>query len=428
MAADKALIAGAAKVAGAKANLDYATTKAFTELGDDIMKGAESILANIQAEEKARTEEYEKDKSDITDGAIIIKDSLKGTKYFGPEGIGMIEDPSNLAAQALNNNPQNFDYNEAIKDGKIQESFMNANKYINVASSELEKINSDKEALSKDFKISPLVNTNDEKYLMFSALLKEKTNWGSFIKSEDQKEKSKKTVNNFGYKAVINGKELVYTPAQMDEARKYYFQKDDTGDVTNFIENSTKRKFKTATNNAQANAIFEDEKKKLFANKENLEKLVINTSGLSMQTLKNKYGEGYDNFLERQGEQYLKEQQALHYTPPKIDKPEEDIFKDAKEFIAGLTLPAGVGMRPISNKAYFSSSQFRSDARNAGIEFVPEMKIEGTGDDAKEVPTGKFLAAHVLNPSSVNFPIEIDPNEPLEAIQGKLETLYRIKR
>jgi len=427
MAADKALIAGAAKVAGAKANLDYATTKAFTELGDDIMKGAESILANIQAEEKARTEEYKKDQSSITDGGIVIPDSLKGTKYFGPEGIGMIEDPSNLAAQALNNNPQNFDYNEAIKDGKIQESFMDANKYINFTSSELKKLNADKEAFSKDFKISPLVDTNDEKYQMFLAHVKDEAKWGSFV-SGASKKRGRKTIDSFGYKAVINGKEVVYTPAQMEEARKYYFQKDDTGDVTSFIEDSTKRKFKTATNNAQANAIFEDEKKKLFANKENLEKLVINTSGLSMQTLKNKYGEGYDNFLERQGEQYLKEQQALHYTPPKIDKPEEDIFKDAKEFIAGLTLPAGVGMRPISNKAYFSSSQFRSDARNAGIEFVPEMKIEGTGNDAKEVPTGKFLAAHVLNPSSVNFPIEIDPNEPLEAIQGKLETLYRIKR
>jgi len=425
MAADKALIAGAAKVAGAQAKVDYATTKAFTELGDDIMKGTESILASIQADEKARTEEYEKDKSDIADGAIIIKDSLKGTKFFGAEGIGMIEDPSNLATQALNNNPQNFDYNEAIKDGKIQTSFMTANKYINVASSELEKLNSDREVLSKNFKISPLVDTNDEKYQMFSAHLKDKANWGSFIKNEKSKEK---TVDNFGYKAVIDGKEIVYTPTQMDEARRYYFQKDDTGDVANFIEDSTKRRFKTATNNAQANAIFKDEKKKLFANKENLEKLVVNTSGLSMQTLKNKYGEGYDNFLERQGEQYLQEQQALHYEPPKVDDPKEDIFKDAKEFIAGLTLPVGVGVRPTSNKAYFSSSQFRSDARNAGIEFVPEMKIEGTGDDAKEVPTGKFLAAHVLNPASVNFPIEIDPNEPLEAIQGKLETLYRIKR
>lgn len=427
MAADKALIAGAAKVAGAKANLDYATTKAFTELGDDIMKGTESILANIQAEEKARTEEYEKDQNDVTSGGVVIPDSLKGTKYFGTEGIGIIEDPSNLAMQALNNNPQNFDYNEAIKDGKIQESFMDANKYINVTSSELKKINADREAFNEGFKISPLVDTNDEKYQMFLAHVKDKAEWGSFV-TGPAKKIGRKTIDSFGYKAVINGKEVVYTPAQMDEARKYYFQKDDTGDVTDFIEDSTKRRFKTATNNAQANAIFEDEKKKLFANKENLEKLVVNTSGLSAQTLKNKYGEGYDDFLERQGSQYLQEQQALHYTPPEVDDPTEDIFKDAKEFIAGLTLPVGVGARPMSNRAYFSSSQFRDDARNAGIEFTPEMKIEGTGDDAKEVPTGMFLAAHILNPASVNFPVQINPNEPLEAIQGKLEALYKIKK
>lgn len=421
MAADKALIAGAAKVAGAQAKLDNATLDAFTDLGEDVMKGAESILASIQADEKARTEEYEKDKSDIADGAIIIKDSLKGTKFFGAEGIGVIEDPSNLATQALNNNPQNFDYNEAIKDGKIQTSFMTANKYINVTSSELEKLNSDREVLSKDFKISPLVDTNDEKYQMFSAHLKDKADWGSFVKNEKSQEK---TTDNFGYKAVINGKEVVYTPAQMDEARRYYFQKDDTGDVTDFIEDSTKRRFKTATNNTQANAIFQDEKKKLFANKENLEKLVVNTSGLSMQTLKNKYGEGYDNFLERQGDKYLQEQQALHYTPPKVDEPDVDEYKNAKEFIAGLTLPVGIGARPISNKAYFSSSKFQSDAQTAGIIFEPEMKIEGTGDDAKEVPTGNFLAAHMSNSASKQTPIRINPNEPLEAIQGKLEAIY----
>jgi len=423
MAADKALIAGAAKVAGAQAKVDYATTKAFTELGDDIMKGTESILADMQAKDKARTDEYNKDQKDVDNGQIIINDSLKGTKYFGNEGIGMIEDPSNLATEALNNNPQNFDYNEAIKDGKIQESFNDANKYVNVASSELEKLNSDRVALSKNFKISPLVDTNDEKYQMFLAHTKDQAKWGSFV-SGVAKKAGRKTVDAFGYKAVINGKEVVYTPAQMDEAREYYFQKDDSGDVVNFIDNSTKRRFKTATDNAKANAIFEDEKKKLFANKENLEKLVVNTSGLSMQTLKDKHGEGYDAFLERQGERYLQEQQALHYTPPKTDDPKEDPYKNAKEFIAGITLPAGVGARPISNKAYFNSKQFQSDAQTAGIIFEPEMKIEGTGDNAKEIPTGNFLAAHMSNSASKQTPIRINPNEPLEAIQGKLEAIY----
>ena len=187
MAADKALIAGAAKVAGAKAKLDYATTKAFTELGDDIMKGTESILADMQAKDKARTDEYNKDQKDVNNGQIIINDSLKGTKYFGNEGMGMIQNPSNLATEALNNNPQNFDYNEAIKDGKIQESFNDANKYVNVASSELEKLNSDRVALSKNFKISPLVDTNDERYQMFLAHTKDQAEWGGFVKGVAKK-------------------------------------------------------------------------------------------------------------------------------------------------------------------------------------------------------------------------------------------------
>jgi len=139
---------------------------------------------------------------------------------------------------------------------------------------------------------------------------------------------------------------------------------------------------------------------------------------------KDKHGEGYDAFLERQGERYLKEQQALHYTPPKVDKPDVDDYKNAKEFIANLAIPNAPRGGKMSNKAYFGSKQFQSAAQTAGIIFDPEMIIEGTGDNAKEVPTGEFVAAHMSNSASLKTPVRINPNEPIEAIQGKLAAIY----
>ena len=62
MAADKALIAGAAKVAGAQSKLDNATLDAFTDLGGDIEEQVQLNLKNLQeqqeANDKAQGEQY----------------------------------------------------------------------------------------------------------------------------------------------------------------------------------------------------------------------------------------------------------------------------------------------------------------------------------------------------------------------------------
>ena len=98
MAADKALIAGAAKVAGAQAKVDYATTKAFTDLGEDIEEQVQLNLKNLQeqqeANDKAQGEQYasvETNTPDVPEGLVgspmenIIRDEeAKYTKYgFG---------------------------------------------------------------------------------------------------------------------------------------------------------------------------------------------------------------------------------------------------------------------------------------------------------------------------------------------------------
>ena len=70
MAADKALIAGAAKVAGAQAKVDYATTKAFTDLGEDILENSQKVKADMEEAQNELNDLYDKDLS-----ALAIKQS-----------------------------------------------------------------------------------------------------------------------------------------------------------------------------------------------------------------------------------------------------------------------------------------------------------------------------------------------------------------
>ncbi len=78
-----------------------------------------------------------------------------------------------------------------------------------------------------------------------------------------------------------------------------------------------------------------------------------------------------------------------------------------------------------SVKAMFEDTEFVLNAQNAGIVIEPEIIIEGTGDDATEVPTGYFLAVHMSNTASSKYPIRISPSEPIEAVKGRLAGIYK---
>lgn len=426
MAADKALIAGAAKVAGAKAKLDYATTKAFTELGEDILENSQKVQADMAEAQNELNDLYDEDQSEIRTNALTLDEDVNVSIFGTDETVKKMDDAATAATEELDRvGARSFDFYDESKKGKIFELRREAQKMSSITNSELDKLNESKKMINDGFEISQFTEIKNEKYIIYSQYLKGNAKWRSG-------EKTKKA-DRFGYEIEMNGTKRFVTRSEMDDARKYYFQKDNSAEFANFLEDSTARRFKSATTNAEAEIIFNDEKKTLDSDIDNLEKFVINRMGpnTTKDGLKNRLTKkgvfdkvGYEELLKDYGGTFLREQQALHYKPPKVDKPDVDEYKNAKEFIANLAIPSAPRGGQMSNKAYFSSSQFQSDAQTAGIIFEPEMKIEGTGDDAKEVPTGNFVVAHMSNSASKQTPIRINPNEPLEAIQGKLEAIY----
>ena len=436
MAADKALIAGAAKVAGAKANLDYATTKGLTDAADEIVKASESILTKMQETQDAYTKLYEADVDDINKNQYNT-DKLVGGLFMNEHGLKVIQEPTGLAMDELKKQgAQTFDFTEALKGGILQEAHQNSQKYVNIANGENDKLNEDKKIFNKNYKKSPLVEISDERYKMFMALHKGEANWGPFTepilgKSGEGKLRGRNNADKFKYKVNIDGKDVYYTTAQMDEARRYVFQRNDSQSIRDVIEDSSERQFKTAANNKQANGILDKEKESLFKDKERLEKLATNLSGMDIDALKEafikdgKFDEiGYKKQLEEIGGRFLQEQMDLHYTPPEVDEPEEDKYIEAKNFITNMALDTGE-KKYNSVKAMFEDTEFVLNAQNAGIVIEPEIIIEGTGDDATEVPTGYFLAVHMSNTASSKYPIRISPSEPIEAVKGRLAGIYK---
>jgi hypothetical protein len=415
MAADKTLIAGAAAVAKAKGKLSNATLEAFTELGEDVESAIKLNLQNLQQGKENYEKEYTKDKNEILKNLnITLSDELANTIYNTDEVLNIISNPTKIALDLLESKgTYNFDFStESLYDEKLTDSRNNSQKIIGIANNENEKRNSALKIINNPkFNPSPLVELTDEKYKIAKAHFNNEAKWVA------NPNNTNKTPNEFGYNIEDIG---FVTTNEMDEAMQYYMQPDDSKDITDFIESSTARRFKAATNDTEANNILEDEKKKLFNNKDNLEKLVIYTSGLNKQTLKKQIeqnGDDYDNFLKRQGERYLIEQQKLNYKSPKPEEPEEDKYFEAKNFIQQIELPKGMTMT-----YYLNSPKFQLDAQNAGI-IVEKQQVEDEEGNVKD--TGKFLFAHMSNRASQNTPIIISPAEPLEAIKGRLSAIYK---
>lgn len=425
MAADKALIAGAATVAGAKAKVDYATTKAFTELGEDIFENSQKVQADMKEAQNELNDLYDKDLSEIRTNAYTLDTDVATSMFGTPDVVGTVDAPSTAANEELDKvGARGFDFYDASKKGDIAKKRKEAQMMVSITNAELDKLNESKKIINDGFEKSQFTEIKHESYIIYDQYLKEKTKW---VKGEETGKSDR-----YGYE-LEDG--TFVTRSEMDKHRQYYFQKDNSAEFANFLEDSTKRRFKSATTNAQAEIIFNDEKEKLNSDIDNLEKFVINRMGpnTTKDGLKGRYTdnttgafdkEGYEKLLKDYGGTFLREQQALHYTPPKVDKPDVDDYKNAKEFIANLAIPNAPRGGKMSNKAYFGSKQFQSAAQTAGIIFDPEMIIEGTGDDAKEVPTGEFVAAHMSNSASLKTPVRINPNEPIEAIQGKLAAIY----
>ena len=269
MAADKALIAGAATVAGAKAKVDYATTKAFTELGEDILENSQKVQADMKEAQNELNDLYDKDLSEIRTNAYTLDTDVATSMFGTPDVVGTVDAPSTAANEELDKvGARGFDFYDASKKGDIAKKRKEAQMMVSITNAELDKLNESKKIINDGFEKSQFTEIKHESYIIYDQYLKEKTKW---VKGEETGKSDR-----YGYE-LEDG--TFVTRSEMDKHRQYYFQKDNSAEFANFLEDSTKRRFKSATTNAQAEIIFNDEKEKLNSDIDNLEKFVINRMG-----------------------------------------------------------------------------------------------------------------------------------------------------
>jgi hypothetical protein len=121
---------------------------------------------------------------------------------------------------------------------------------------------------------------------------------------------------------------------------------DNSKEVFDFLDNSSKRSFSTATNNQEADVIGARIKKEILANENTLNNFLVHRSGYSLQTLNNQA----DFKPEEEVDKFVSEQRAMHYDAPSAEPtitPNKafDIAQDQKaedefnQFVDGLSEP-----------------------------------------------------------------------------------------
>mgnify|MGYP003110660482 FL=1 len=336
MAADKALIAGAAKVAGAKAKLDNATLDAFTDLGEDIGQAAENILADMQEKENARNEAIDEGLSTINSQSIKLPNDHVGQIYDTPPVQEFYKKPVNTLTGILNVQGANFNYDTVtMQNQDVIDQQKAAQTMQNIVTSEIEKRNGYlAQVQTAGFKYNPLYNTESEEGKAVQAYLDGTVKWEPKETGGDP--------NSFGYKVG----DKFYTTAQMQKMLGNATAPDNSKEVFDFLDNSSKRSFSTATNNQEADVIGARIKKEILANENTLNNFLVHRSGYSLQTLNNQA----DFKPEEEVDKFVSEQRAMHYDAPSAEPtitPNKafDIAQDQKaedefnQFVDGLSEP-----------------------------------------------------------------------------------------
>lgn len=342
MAADKALIAGAAKVAGAKAKLDNATLDAFTDLGEEIGQHAENVLASMQENEEARNEAIDEGLSTINSQSIKPPNDHVGTLYDTPLTQEIYNKPVGTLTNVLNIQGANFNYDAQTTQNKdVMDQQKTAQTMSNLVTSEIEKRNGYLATVQDaGFKYSPFHDIESEEGKATQAYLDGTAKWEPKEPGGDP--------NSYGYK--VGNK--FYTTAQMQKIVGNATASDNSKEVFNFLDNSSKRSFKTATNNKEADVISARIKSEILANENTLNNFLVHRAGgMSLQTLKSQPGFKEENEIDR----FISEQRAMHYNAPSAEPtltPNKlyDINQDKQElekfnaYLDTLTLGRG-GMR-----------------------------------------------------------------------------------
>ena len=324
MAADKALIAGAAKVAGAQANLDYSVTKGLTDVGNDMEEAIQLNLKNLDEQETKNTNFQNEQKALVLDTQVRLPDILDGTskaKLVKDAG----QDYATMGFSLFNDSKAGGNtYNDEIAenpDFQAAEAKMQNTK--NVA---LRQHNAEIE-----FKELYVANNNgrhidpkDKDSILANAVWTEKA---KYVRLES---------GNFGY----NFNDEQYTLQQVNEAMQNVSRPDNSKELYTTINRTSEEAFKGAESNSDANSTATEIKRTLDPlvdpnNIRNAELFYIGQNPtLSVGALRGTFtnektdvlNEGeYNTFLSGQVNSFIDDQKNMHFTPPedKIDEVDE---------------------------------------------------------------------------------------------------------
>jgi hypothetical protein len=408
MAADKALIAGAAKVAGAQAKVDYATTKAFTELGEDIEEQVQLNLKNLQeqqeANDKAQGEQYasvETNTPDVPEDLVggpmenIIRDAeTEYTKYgFGKATGFQVGDEAVLNDPVLREKRKNLETTIAISNRE--------NNYI--TESRVNYLKNSKGRHNDPTSLNSILGTS---------LYNGDYEWG-------------KNTETGKMEYTVNGKK--YTIAEARAAMDEISSPDISGDVFKGIQNNTKEAFKGALNDLQVEGVIKNFKRSLdpvgmidgkevvnTQNLKNAETFYIGQNlGVSVGALRGQYTDdktgvfnekNYADFLSTQIDSYLTSQKNQHYTPPEApeveeeDEPEGDTpyFTAQKDMLDKINSSNKLGenMYRLGKSpaiSYYQSTEFEKM-------LPPALKVVKSDDVVQIQDVTNTNVNHIINP------------------------------
>ena len=424
MAADKALIAGAAKVAGAKAKLDTATLDAFTDLGSDMEEAVQLNLKNLQEAQEAndnfQNEQYASVESsiptfpeDLTGGPMESAVRNAETRYtqYGYQKVKQSQAGDQTFNELL------------LSDPTLKENRKNLDTVIAVSKRENDYITESRENYLKNSK-GRHIDPTSENSILGTSLYNGNYEWG----------KNKET-GKMEY--TVNGKK--YTIAEARAAMDEISSPDNSEAVFSSIKNNTKEAFKGALNNLQAEEVVKDFKRTLnpfieingekTINKDNLKNAesfyIGQNPGVSVGTLRKQYKDEkqYAGFLSDQIDNYLASQKNQHYTPPEAPEVEEedDTETDTPYFTAQKSMLDKIV------SSFVGPKTFGGKAGSPGIEYYQTSKFKNMLPPAlKLVSDGKVV--QIQDATNTNINHTIDPNESLQYNIDKLVPLLRSKK
>ena len=324
MAADKALIAGAAKVAGAQANLDYSVTKGLTDVGDDMEEAIQLNLKNLEEQETENTNFQNEQKASVLDNKVKVPDVISGTgkeelvrtagQDYVTMGFGLFNESQAGGRTYSDEMGENEDFQAA--DTKMHNT---KNVALRQHNKEIEY-----ERLYIENNNGRHVDPKDKDSILANAVWTEKAKYMPLDSG------------NFGYE--FNGEQ--YTLQQVNEAMENVSKPDNSKELYTTINRTSEEAFKGAEGYNDANSTAVEIKRTLDPlvdpnNTRNAELFYIGKNPtLSVGALRRTFTntetdvlneKEYNTFLSSQVNNFVDDQKNMHFTPPeeKIDEVDE---------------------------------------------------------------------------------------------------------